>query len=112
LADPGFVGGGAEIVQCGVTTAGVVPTLDPVEDRLVSGGPGGPGAAVEQLGLDGREERLGDGVVPAMTAPAERESDSVLVGQTPVLDAGVMPLSEWKITPRAGRRVVMALVRA
>jgi hypothetical protein len=113
LGEPGLVGVRAEVVQCGVPAAGVVPALDPVEDRLVGGRPGGPGTSVEQLGLDGREERLGDGVVPALTAPADREPDAVLVGQAPVLGAGVwQPRSEWKITPRAGRRLLIALVRA
>ena len=43
LVDVCFVCGGAEVAQCGVSPAGVVPALDPVEDRLVGGGPGGPG---------------------------------------------------------------------
>jgi len=46
--------------------------------------------SVEQLGLDGGEERLGDGVVPALTATADRELDAVLVGQASVLSAGVL----------------------
>jgi hypothetical protein len=83
LVDPGLVGGRAEVVQCGVSTTGVVPALDPVEDRFVGRGPGGPGTSVEQLGLDGREERLGDGVVPALTATTDRQAYAVLVGQTP-----------------------------
>jgi len=29
----GFVGGGGEVAKAGVAAAGVVPTLDPLEDR-------------------------------------------------------------------------------
>jgi hypothetical protein len=36
---------------------GVVLALDPVKDRLVGGGPGGPGTSVEQFG-DGETLRV------------------------------------------------------
>jgi hypothetical protein len=63
----GFVGDWAKIVRCRVSLSGVVPAFDVLEDRLAGSSAGGPGAPAEHLGLDGGDERLGDGVVPALT---------------------------------------------
>jgi hypothetical protein len=45
---------------------------------------------VDEFGFDGGEERFGDGVVPALPAPADREPDAVRVGEAGVLVAGVL----------------------
>jgi hypothetical protein len=57
-----FVGGWAEVAEAGVPTAGVVPAFHIFEDCLVCQGFRRPGLPVEQFGLDGGEERLGDRV--------------------------------------------------
>ena len=73
----------------------------------------GQAASVEQLGLDGGEERLGDRVVPALTATADRQADAVLVGQAPVLGAGVLTAAVGvEDHPGCGRRLATASVRA
>lgn len=72
----GFVGGGADVAQGGVASAGVVPALDVVEDRRVDGGVGGPGPVLEELVLDGGEERFPDGVVPALAPTSVGEPDT------------------------------------
>ena len=67
-----FVAGGAEVAEGAVEAAGVVPAFDVVEDGAAEPGAGGPRAGVDQLAFDGREERLGHGVVPAFTGPCGR----------------------------------------
>jgi len=55
-----------QVAQRGVAPARVVEALDVLEDRVGQLGAGVPAAPVEQLGLQGREERLGDGVVEGL----------------------------------------------
>ena len=58
-----------------MASAGVVPALDVVEDRAAGGGLRvGQARRCEQLGLDGGEERLGEGVVPALAVAADRQT--------------------------------------
>jgi len=45
--------------------AAVVEDLDVLEDGRADLGQVGPGAGVDELALEGPEEALGDGVVPA-----------------------------------------------
>jgi hypothetical protein len=45
---------------------------------------------VDEFGFDGGEERLGDGVVPALAASAVRQPDTVGGGEAGVLGAGVL----------------------
>src|SRR5438067_3705224 len=94
--------------------AGVVPAFDVVEDSPVQACAGGPGAAVDELALDGGEEALSNGVIPAFSFSGYRQDDAVRAGQGGEVPAGVLwqPRSLWKMTPPAGRRVVNAIVRA
>jgi hypothetical protein len=67
-----------------------VRCLDVLEYCLPGGLVGGPRLSVQQFGFDGREERLGDRVVPALTAPAHRQADAVSGGEAGMLGAGVL----------------------
>ncbi len=58
-----------------VAALSVVEGLDVVEDLGGELGSGGPGAAVDELLLDRREEALGDGVVVAVAAASHRLRD-------------------------------------
>jgi len=56
--------GRCEVAKGGMAALAIVEDLDVLEDggsRVLAGG---PGLAMEQLGLEGGEEALGDGVVP------------------------------------------------
>ena len=69
-------------------------------------------AAVEQLGLDGGEERLGDGVVPALAGAPDRQRTPSWSARRPNWALVYwQPRSEWKITPVGGRRRVTALAQ-
>ena len=57
-----FVVGWGEHVEGGVPALAVVERLDVLEHRGLQLEPVGPGAAVDELLFEGREERLGDGV--------------------------------------------------
>jgi hypothetical protein len=57
-----FVVGWGEHVQGGVPALTVVERLDVFEHRGLQLEPRGPAAAVDELLLERREERLGDGV--------------------------------------------------
>ena len=71
----GFVLGWGEVAEARVAAAGVVPALDPLEDRRGESLLGGPAAGVEQFALHGRPERLDHGVVDAeATRPIEPSS--------------------------------------
>ena len=59
----GFVVGGAEVVESGVSAAGVAEALDPLEHCGRELGPGVPGCAVEEFALHDRPEALAEGVV-------------------------------------------------
>ena len=60
----------------------VVERLDVLEHGGLQFEPGGPGAAVDELFLEGGEERLGDGVVVGVSAGAHRDRDPGLMGST------------------------------
>jgi hypothetical protein len=57
-----FVAGGGEHVEGGVPALAVVERLDVLEHGRLQLEPVRPGAAVDELLLEGREEGLGDGV--------------------------------------------------
>jgi hypothetical protein len=61
------VGGGA-LSEGAVASFAVVEDFDVVEDLGAEFGLGGPGAAVDQLLLQGREEAFGDGVDAPMSS--------------------------------------------
>jgi hypothetical protein len=54
----------------------------------------GPRLPVEEFGFGGGEERLGDRVVPALTASTHGQAAAVSGGEAGVLGAGVLPRSE------------------
>jgi hypothetical protein len=47
--------------------AGVVPTLDELEDSVVKSCSREPRAAIDEFSFDGGEKRFGYGIVPALT---------------------------------------------
>ncbi|WP_425553477.1 hypothetical protein [Dactylosporangium salmoneum] len=64
---------------------------------------------MDEFGLDRGKERFGDRVVPALTAPADRQADIMPLGEAGVLGAGVLTgfnrslqhhCPEWTITAR------------
>jgi hypothetical protein len=69
---PTFVLKGGQIVQGRVSTMGVVPCLDGLEDGHAGLGRGLEPAAIQQLALQGDEEGLGHGVVIAIPDRAHR----------------------------------------
>jgi hypothetical protein len=87
---------------------GAVVPADVLDNRVAGTGPGWPDLQVEQLALDRAEEALGEGVVPALAGAAVGQLDLAVAGQLGERSRGVLPLSEWKITPGAGSRATMA----
>jgi hypothetical protein len=85
----GLVVGGAEVAEGGVAAARVVEALDEREDRVRQAFSSGPGRAVEQFGLQGGEEALGDAVVEAVTDRAHRPEQPGLAKSVPERAAGV-----------------------
>src|SRR5687768_15229052 len=57
--------------------ATVVEDFDVLEDAAAGGGNGGHGGPVDEFSLEGGEEALGNGVVPALPGTAERLADMV-----------------------------------
>jgi hypothetical protein len=62
-----FALGTAEVAERRVQPAGVVPTLDVLEDTVSKFGPLWPRTGIDELALDGGEERFGHRVVPALS---------------------------------------------
>jgi hypothetical protein len=60
-----------EVAERGVGALTVVEALDVLEDRAPRCSTGWPAVPREQVELEGREEALGDGVVPAVARPAQ-----------------------------------------
>src|SRR5689334_12079177 len=75
------------VAEGGMATLPVVEDFDVLEDGGPGLPPGGPGLAMEKFGLEGGEEALGDGVVPAGAGAADALAD-VLVGQPSGVGAG------------------------
>src|SRR5215212_882581 len=89
-----LAGGGLELVgghvAKGTVEAGAVEPGDVFHGRPAGGGAGGPGLLVEALAFQGREERLGERVVPALPGAAARQDDGQVVGEGGVGAAGVL----------------------
>jgi hypothetical protein len=96
VAVAGFELGWAEVSQAAVQAGAVVPA-DVLGDGPAGSSSGDPGLQVDQLALDGAEEALGQGVVPAP------RTQPMCTGR---------PRSEWKITPGGGLRAATALASA
>src|ERR1700748_2677924 len=90
MADGVLVLDGAEVAEGAVQAAGVVPAFDVVEDRAAEPGARRPGAGVDELAFDRREEALGHRVVPALTGATDRQHDTVGPGGPPVVGARVL----------------------
>src|SRR4029453_815347 len=109
LVDALLVGGGLELVggqvaQRAVQACAVVPA-DVLDHRAAGGRPGRPGLLVEALTFQGREERLGQRVVPALPGATMRQDHLEVAGEDGVVPTGVLaPRSPWKITPLAEAR--------
>lgn len=71
---------GREITERGVPPLAVVESLDVVEDGALQLTARRPGAAADELLLQGGEERLGDGVVKAITPRAHRDRHAAVAG--------------------------------
>ena len=74
-----------------MAASSVVERFDVFEHGGLQLVPRGPGAAVDELLLEGREERLGDGVVVGVAAGADRDLDPCVVGGAPERKADVLP---------------------
>src|SRR5688500_13056562 len=66
-----FEVGWREVAEGGMAALAVVEDLDVLEDSGSGLLPGGPGLAVQQLGVEGGEEALSDRVVPARAGMAD-----------------------------------------
>lgn len=99
MVDECFVIRGTAVAEGAVQAARVVPALDVLEDGTAKPRPGLPRTCVDQLALDGGEEALGHGVVPALTGHADREHHAVGPGQLPVVPTGVLTNSPPGASP-------------
>ena len=75
-----FEVGWREVAEGGMAALAVVEDLDVLEDGGPGLLPGGPGLAVQQLGLEGGEEALGDGVDAPMVCQAAATGWAASVG--------------------------------
>src|SRR5690242_17664076 len=64
------------VVQGRVQSLAIVENLDVVEEGSPQLHASCPGAAVDEFGLEGREEGLGDGVVPAVALSTHAHLDA------------------------------------
>jgi hypothetical protein len=99
----GLVVGGAEVVECGVPAAGVLEALEVGEHRVGQVLADGPGVPVEQFGLQGCEEALGQAVVEAMTSRREICSGLHAVAQRRSARCGLFNPFHVVGGPAAGR---------
>src|SRR5437868_4274509 len=81
---------GGQIPRGGVAADAVVERLDVLEDAGLCLLPGGVPLVVDQLPLQGGEEALDRGVVPALADPAHAARDPVPLQQPAVVVAGVL----------------------
>ena len=72
---------GADLAEGGVASAAVVAVFDPGPDLEPGAGLGGPDASVLELVIQGGEERLGHGVVPAHPGASHGAGDAVGGGE-------------------------------
>ena len=73
----------------------VVERLDVLEHGGLQLEPGRPAAAVDELLLERREERFGDGVVVRVAAGAHRDRDPRVAGGPPERQAHVLGGFNW-----------------
>src|SRR5215212_721413 len=95
--------GRGEVAEGGMAALAVVEGLDVLEDGRLCLLPGGPGLTVEQLGLEGGEEALGDGVVP--TGAGATDALAQVVGSQPVgVGTGQVLGAPIRVVDQAGSR--------
>ena len=101
---------GESMFQGGVPALAVVERLDVFEHGGLQLEARRPGAAVDELFLEGREERLGDGVVVRVYAGTHRDVDPGLVRGPAERERDVLAArSEWWMRPGSGRRRASAI---
>src|SRR3989441_11952065 len=81
----------------------IVEELEVLEELGARSRPSGPGRVMDQLDLQGREEALGDGVVPAIAPTAHAADDPVLRQHPLVVATGVLPKFNWSLQHRTER---------
>src|SRR4029453_2831983 len=114
--DP-LVGGGLELVggpvAKGAVQPGAVVPGDVLHGGAAGGRSGGPGLLVEALAFQGREERFGERVVPALPGAAGRQGDRQGRSEGGVVAAGVLATAiGMEHEAGAGSRAATALVNA
>jgi hypothetical protein len=103
---------GGQVAQGAVQPGAVVPG-DVVHGGAAGPSSGGPGLLVETLALQGREERLGQRVVPALPGAAGRQGDRQVRSEGGVVAAGVLATAiGMEHHPGCGSRAATALVNA
>src|SRR5215207_5261977 len=78
------------VVEARVEPAGVEPALDPADHGPAGLGPRGPALTVSELSLEGPEEALRGGVVPAHPGGAHRLDHAEAVAQLTEFGRGVL----------------------
>lgn len=87
-----LVGYRAEVSEGGVDAATIVEALDVFEAGASSRSPDGPRLPVDEIGLEGSEKALCNGVVSAVAGPAETGADAVGMQDLGVALGGVLGL--------------------
>ena len=91
----------------------VVKDFHELEYRVTGLGTGWPCVHMNELGFEGGEEALGDGVVPALTRRDRDWRMPLASSRSPnTVEVYCEPRSECNISPGAGRRWWMAMRRA
>src|SRR5919202_780740 len=87
----------------------VVPAVDELEDGELGLATSWPNVAVDQLGLEGGKEALGDGIVPTSTGSTDAlaclvRRQQVAIGRAGVLDAAIRVLDQAWLWPTTLQR--------
>src|SRR5215203_4118623 len=78
---------GGQVAE-GAVQPGAVVTGDVLHGGPAGGRSGGPGLMVKALAFQGREERLGERIVPTLPGAATRQGDRQLCSEPGVVAAG------------------------
>ena len=100
---PSLERSGTKVAKRRMPPLPIVEALEVIEELGARRRPGGPGRVVDQLDLEGREEALGDGVVPAIAPAAHTAGDPVLRQHPLVVAAGILT-SAIRMMQQARRR--------
>ena len=80
-----------EVAGLRVQPAGAVPTLAVLEDLVAKSDPSGPSPSVDELALDGGEERFGHCVVLALTRSSDPQHNAVCASQDGEIPSRILP---------------------